>query len=73
MYTCIDRRNLPRKNGGHRHLSLCILLQQEKNTPEVPKFNVFQIILQLDLVLEGASAPGTCNFYYRGGRCVPVQ
>ena len=28
--------------------------QLEKNTPELPKLNVFQIILQLDLVFEGA-------------------
>ena len=35
--------------------------QHEKNTPEVPKLNVFQITLQLDLVLEGAFVPGTCN------------
>ena len=27
--------------------------QLEKNTPELPKLNVFQIILQLDLVFEG--------------------
>ena len=70
MYTFIDRRNLPRKNGGHWHLSLCVLLQLEKNTPEVPKLNVFQITLQLDLVLEEAFVPGNCNLYYRGGWCV---
>ena len=40
--------------------------QLEKNTPELPKLNVFQIILPLDLVFEGVFVPGTCNFYYRG-------
>ena len=40
--------------------------QLEKNTPELPKLNVFQIILQLDLVFEGAFVPGTCNLYYKG-------
>ena len=56
-----------------RHLSLCALLQLEKDTPEIPQLNVFQKILQLDLVLEGAFVPGTCNLYYRGGWCVPLQ
>ena len=48
-------------------------MQLEKNTPEIPQLNVFQKILQLDLVLEGAFVPGTCNLYYRGGWCVPLQ
>ena len=73
MHTFIDNRNLPRKKGGHWHLSLCVLLQLKKNTPEILQLNVFQKILQLDLVLEGAFVPGTCNLYYRGGWCVPLQ
>ena len=54
-------------------LSLCVLLQLEKNTAEIPQLNEFQKILRLDLVLEGAFVPGTCNLYYRGGWCVPLQ
>ena len=54
-------------------MSLCVLFQIEKNTPEVPKLNVFQIILRLDLELEGAFLPVTCNLYYRGGWCVPLR
>ena len=38
----------------------------EKNILEVPKLNVFQIILQLDLGLAGAFVPETCNLYFRG-------
>ena len=45
-YTCIYKRNLPREG-----IDICpfVLLQVEKNIPEVPKLNVFQVILQLDL------------------------
>ena len=60
MHTCIERKHLSRKKG---RLSLCILLQLEKNTPEVPELNVFQIVLQLDLVLDGSFVPRTCNLY----------
>ena len=45
----------------------------KKNAPEIPQLNVFQKILQLDLVLEGAFVPETCNLCYRGGWCVPLQ
>ena len=33
----------------------------------------FRKIQQLDLVLEGAFVPGTCNIYYRGGWCIPLH
>ena len=40
--------------------------QLDKNTPEVPQLDSFQIMLQLDLVLQGTFVPGTCKLYYRG-------
>ena len=72
MHLCIDNRNLPRKKVGHWHLSLCVLLLLERNTAEVPQLTVFQKVPQLDLVLEDAFVPGTCNLYYRGGWCASL-
>lgn len=47
-YTCIYKRNPQEKKEG---IDICpfVLLQVVKNIPEVPKLNVFQVILQLDL------------------------